>query len=391
MAQGSLMNALIAHGGGPTSVINGSLAGLIEECSESGRFGALYGARFGVQGMLEENLLELLDQDPNLIQAIGHAPGSALGSSRRKLTEADYDALLDLFRRRDIHCFFYTGGNGSMGTALSVERHARAAGYELQVIGIPKTLDNDLAVTDHTPGYASTAHFFALAARDVGEDNRSLPSPVCILEVLGRNAGWVVGATSFARTHPDDAPHLIYFPERPVSLDRIASDVERVYRRLGRVVIAVCEGQLDETGAPFGAAVDRADNAVYRLASNLGHTLARLITEKTGLRARSEKPGLFGRCCGPFATDLDRREAWECGRAAARAATEGRSGEMVAIRRDSDAPYHSSTFLTPLESVARHERVLPNDWISPDGSDVNPGFIKYARPLVPEISAYPRL
>jgi 6-phosphofructokinase len=385
------MNALIAHGGGPTSVINASLAGLIEEARAHRTFGNLYGARFGIRGLLDENFTELLGQDQNLVHAIARSPGSALGSSRFKLSDEDYGRLLDVFKKHDIHCFFYTGGNGSMDTALEVSRRASAAGYDIQVIGIPKTIDNDLCVTDHTPGYASTAHFFAIAAREVGEDNRSLPPPISVLEVLGRNAGWVVAATALARTREDDAPHLIYFPEKPVSLDRIAIDVERVYRRLGRVVVAVCEGQLDETGAPFGAEVDRAASAVHRLASNLGHTLARLLSTKLGLRARAEKPGLLGRCCGPLASELDRQEAGECGRAAAHAAAKGESGVMIAIRRDSQMPYRSSTFLTPLETVARTERLLPGEWINEAGNDVSAAFIEYASPLLPPMKGYARL
>jgi ATP-dependent phosphofructokinase / diphosphate-dependent phosphofructokinase len=385
------MNALIAHGGGPTSVINASLAGLIEESRVHRTFGKLYGARFGIRGLLDENFMELLAQDESLVRAVASTPGSALGSSRFKLSEEDYGRILEVFKKNDIHCFFYTGGNGSMDTALQVWHRANAAGYDMQVIGIPKTIDNDLCITDHTPGYASTAHFFAIAAREVGEDNRSLPPPISVLEVLGRNAGWVVAATALARTHPDDAPHLIYLPERPVSLDQIATDAERVYRRLGRVVIAVCEGQLDETGAPFGADVDRAGSAVHRLASNLGHTLARLISTKLGIRARAEKPGLFGRCCGPLASDLDRQEAGECGRSAARAAAKGESGVMVAIRRDCQMPYRSSTFLTPLESVARTERLLPHEWINEAGNDVRSEFIDYASPLIPPVKSYARL
>jgi 6-phosphofructokinase len=385
------MNALIAHGGGPTSVINASLVGLVEESRALGTFANLYGARFGVQGVLEEDLLELLRQDQNLMRAIAEAPGSALGSSRFKLADEDYGRILEFFKKKNIRCFFYTGGNGSMDTALQMSRHAHAAGYELQVIGIPKTIDNDLSITDHTPGYASTAHFFAVAAREVGEDNRSLPPPITVLEVLGRNAGWVVAATALARAHEDDAPHLIYFPERPVSLDQIAGDVERVYRRLGRVVVAVCEGQLDETGTPFGADVDRAASPVHRLASNLGHTLARLISGKLGRRARAEKPGLLGRCCGPMASELDREEARACGRSAACAAAKGESGVMIAIRRESQTPYGSSTFFTPLENVARTERLVPSAWINEAGNDVNRQFIEYASPLIPKVEGYARL
>ncbi|MGI9071548.1 MAG: diphosphate--fructose-6-phosphate 1-phosphotransferase [Bryobacteraceae bacterium] len=385
------MNALIAHGGGPTSVINASLAGLIEESRARGTFTNLYGARFGVRGILEQDLTELLGQDQDLLRAISRSPGSAIGSSRFKLSDEDYSRILEAFKKKDIRCFFYTGGNGSMDTALQLSRHANAAGYDIQVIGIPKTIDNDLCITDHTPGYASTAHFFAIAAREVGEDNRSLPPPISVLEVLGRNAGWVVAATALARTHEDDAPHLIYLPEKPVSLNQIAGDVERVYRRLGRVVIAVCEGQLDETGTPFGSDVDRAESSVHRLASNLGHTLARLISAKLGLRARAEKPGLLGRCCGPLASELDRQEAGECGRSAARAAARGESGMMVAIRRDSQVPYRSSTFLTPLETVARTERLVPREWINEAGNDVSTEFIQYASPLIPQVKSYARL
>ena len=375
--------AAVAHGGGPTAVINASLAGVIEACRERGE--SLFGARYGLAGLLRGDLVDLLALDAGLVRQIGEAPGSALGSSRLPLADADYERLFDVLRRAEIHTFFYTGGNGSMDTALRVSRRAREARYELQVIGIPKTIDNDLCVTDRTPGYASTARFFACAARDVGEDNRSLPSPVCVLETLGRNAGWIVAATSLARHAEDDAPHLIYLPERRLSLDRIAAEVERVYARLGRVVIAVCEGQLDDRGRPFGADVDRAESSVHRLASNLGHTLARLLTEKLGIRARAEKPGLLGRCCGPYATARDRADAFACGHAAATAAADGRTEVMVALRRD------GSTFLTPLETVARVERLLPADWIHPDGNDVLPAFHEYAAQLIGEVPGWPHL
>jgi ATP-dependent phosphofructokinase / diphosphate-dependent phosphofructokinase len=385
------LRAVVAHGGGPTAVLNASLAGLIDECRKTGQFTSVEGARFGLRGLLAGDYIDLFSQPPALIEAVGQTPGSAIGSSRQELEAADYERVLSAFRRRDVHWFFYTGGNGSMGTALELQRCARASGYDLGITGIPKTIDNDLPVTDHTPGYASTARFFAFAARDVGEDNRSLPSPICVLETLGRNAGWIVAATSFARLHEDDAPHLICFPERQVSLDRVATDVERVYRRLGRVVIAVCEGQLDESGQPFGADVDRPGVPQHRLASNLGHTLAQLLAVKTGLRARAEKPGLLGRSCGPFASPLDRVEAHECGRAAARAAMNALSGNMVALRRESNDPYRGTTFLTPLETVAHKERRLPLEWIAPEGNDVLPAFQDYARPLVGEVPGYSRL
>ena len=387
----SPINAVLAHGGGPTAVINASLAGLVEQTRHNPNVRALYGAHFGVEGLLRAEFTDLLALSTSEIRAIGQTPGSAIGSSRRNIGEQELERMIEIFRAHDVHQFFYTGGNGSMNTALRVHQFARAATYDLTVIGIPKTIDNDLAVTDHTPGYGSTARFFAHAARDVGEDNRSLPSPICILETLGRNAGWIVAATAFARRDEDDAPHLIYFPERRVSLEHIASDAARVSAKFGRCVIAVCEGQLDENGQPFGAAVDRPDVPQHRLATNLGYTLARLLTEKTGLRARAEKPGLLGRCCGPFTSEIDRREAFECGIAAARAAAEGQSGHMVALRRHSTEPYAATTFLTALETVALTERTMPAEWIGTESGAVSPEFLAWARPLVGEIAAYPRI
>src|SRR5581483_9958788 len=196
-------NAIVAHGGGPTAVINASLAGLVEQCRNDGRIRAFYGAHFGVEGLLRGELADLLAIPAEQMRAIGETPGSAIGSSRRKLLDEDLSRILDVFREHRVEWFFYTGGNGSMATALRVNEFARAHGYDLCVVGIPKTIDNDLCVTDHTPGYGSTGRFFAHAARDAGEDNRSLPSPICVLETLGRNAGWIVASTAFARRDED--------------------------------------------------------------------------------------------------------------------------------------------------------------------------------------------
>jgi len=338
---------------------------------------------------LNDDFVDLASIPHAQMSASAKAPGSIIGSSRRALTDEDYASIIGVFRKREIRYFFYTGGNGSMETALRVSRAARDLAYELQVIGIPKTIDNDLAVTDHTPGYPSAARFFIHAARDVGLDNRALPSPICVLEVLGRNTGWIAAATALARFHPDDAPHLICFPERRLSLDRIAADVERVYRRIGRVVIAVCEGQVDDKGQPFGADVDRADSAVHRLASNLGHTLALELTRKLGIRARAEKPGLFGRSCAALASEVDRAEANQCGRAAVEAALAGETEKMVTLRRVSNTPYASETGLTDLARVARFERPIPEEWIAGEANDTAGGFIEFLSPLVQPIDSFP--
>jgi 6-phosphofructokinase 1 len=282
------------------------------------------------------------------------------------------------------------GGNGSMGTALEIQAAALAAGYELQVIGIPKTVDNDLFVTDHTPGYASAGRFWAHAVRDMGMDHRALPSPILISEVIGRNVGWVVAATAFARHYEDDAPHLIYCPERPLPRARLLADIEQVYRKLGRVFVCMCEGQLDENGNAFDADVDRPENPQHRLASNLAHAAARFVTRELKLRARSERPSLLGRSCSLTVPELDRTEAEECGRAAVRAAVRGERGKMVALRRESSVPYRSSTFLVPLADVARRERQMPSEFLCPSGHDVTPAYLDYARPLIGPIAPHAR-
>lgn len=381
--------ALLAHGGGPTPVINASLAGVVEEALHRGAFSQLWGAVNGLDGLLQRNFIDLFAQPAGTLDRVAVAPASALGTSRRYLDGAALEQALAIFRACDIRTFFYTGGNGSMGTALEMAHAARTSGYDLQVIGIPKTIDNDLAETDHTPGYATTARFFACAVRDIGADNRSLQGQVEFVEVLGRNAGWLTAATCLARQEPDDAPHLIYLPETPLRLEQLADDVDRVFRRLNRCVVAVCEGQLDERGQPFGA--DARPGSRGSLAMNLGHRLAMLVSERLGIRARSEKPGLLGRSAPGEPSSLDLRESRLCGQAAVRAACDGASGVMITLVRAKGPGYAVSAGLTPLETVAFAERLFPAEWRSPEGNDVLPSFRDYVLPLTGAIAPWGRL
>ncbi len=371
--------------------MNASLVGVIEECRRHPEITALYGARRGILGVIEEDFIDLYRLNSSRIEAIAEAPGSALGSCRREVREQDYERVLDVFRARNVRYFFYNGGNGSMYLAMRVARMARDAGYDLRVVGIPKTIDNDLAETDHTPGYGSTARFFACALRDIGSDIRELPQRVSVVEVMGRNVGWLVAATALARRYPDDPPHLIYFPERPLAPEKLLADVDRVYTRLGYAVIAVCEGQTDDKGGPFGADQFIADGFRRRLSANLAHVLAQLIVERLGLRARSEKPGVLGRSSAAFASRVDRDEARMCGRAAVSAALSGANDRMVTLVRESNTPYRCTIGLAELERVAYTERPFPAEWIHPDGNDVLPPFLEYVSPLTGEIEARPRL
>ena len=384
-------NAVVIHGGGPTSVLNASLAGVIETCRATPGINRLYGARFGVQGLADGDWVDLSSISSDCLAGIRKAPGSALGSSRRKLDEQSFGPLLDLLKERGVNYLFFTGGNGSMLTAQAIQEFSISRGREVCVIGIPKTVDNDLCVTDHTPGFGSAARFYAHAVRDIGLDNLALPSPVTIVEVIGRNAGWVTGAAALARGYPDDAPHLIYLPERPPTLDQICADIDRVFRRIGRAVVAVCEGLRDPEGNPFGASLDRAGSKQHELARNLGHSLAQAVQAQTGLRVRSEKPGLLGRSCSLAVSDTDAAESYLCGCEAVKAALQGRAGVMVAMRRTQEKLYRIETFLADLSLVAGIERLVPAEWIGPLGNDITSDFLDYVRPLAGEIPRHDRL
>jgi 6-phosphofructokinase len=381
--------ALVVHSGGPTAVINASLLGVVEEARRHPEISSLYGARFGIEGVLSENWVDLFALAPETLTAVGRAPASALGTSRRALARQDVERVLHVCRARGIRFFFYTGGNGSMATAHDIASLARATGQALTVIGVPKTIDNDLFGTDHAPGYASAARFFACAARDIGADNRALPAQVQFVEVLGRHAGWIAAATTLARRDADDAPHLIYVPERALSLDRLFQDVRRVYDRLGRCTVVVCEGQLDERGEPFGA--DTRLSSRGPLATNLGHRLANLVTEHLGLKARGERPGILGRSSAELRSELDWREARSCGEAAVRAAVAGASDVMVALVRQPGSEYTVATAVTPLAGVVAGQHGFPPEWVGADGHSIHHDFLSYAVPLVGPIDTYESL
>ena len=372
----ALQSPGIAHGGGPTAVLNASLAGVVDECRT--RASALYGAQFGLTRATGSTLIQLT---PEKTAAIAATPGSAIGSTRARLSPYDLTRLIARLRREGIQVVFYTGGNGSMQTALELSRR-------FQVIGIPKTIDNDLLVTHHTPGYASTGYFFACAARDVGADNQSLPSPICVLPP--RNAGPQLrldrGRHRAGPPEPgSDSPHLIYFPERPLSLDRIVADVETVYRRLGRVVIAVCEGQLDDQGTPFGAEVDRPHSpsiAWHRISA----TPWRDCCRKSWVCELAPK----SRVCWAAPWTL-------CPRTrpprSVRMRTRRRTCRRRRPDRRDDRARSGRSYVHHASRICRAPRknFSAPTWISPAGNDVEPAFIDYATPLIGEVPGYPRL
>lgn len=359
-------------------MLNASLAGVVEGCRREPSITALYGAQHGVAGLLEEVFFDLYAEDPSIWAEVARAPGSALGSTRRKVGAGDYARMLEICRKRNIRYVFATGGNGTMQMADELGRAAEAAGEDIRVIGIPKTIDNDLYGCDHTPGYPSAARFFSAALAGIGADNRALPG-LTFVEVLGRNAGWLAAACALARTREDDAPHLIYFPERRIQFEQILADAEEVHRKLGRVVIAVCEGQLDENGRPFGADVRTSSRAP--LALNLAHVLAQRTAAALGIPARSEKPGLLGRSCAELASPVDRREALRCGRAAVKAAVSGATRIMITLLRARGERYSSRCGSIPLREVSGRQRLFPAEWLPAHPADPLTAFRAWARPL----------
>jgi len=389
-------NLLVGQSGGPTAVINASLAGVIEEAKRHSEIGELYGAVNGVQGLLDEEMVDLRAEGDESIALLPNTPSAALGSCRRKLTDADYDRLLAVFKAHDVRYLFYIGGNDSADTSHRIGRLAAKAGWEMRVVGIPKTVDNDLGFTDHCPGYGSVARFNALATRDAGLDTLALHTvdTVKIIETMGRNSGWITAATALAREEPGDPPHLIYLPERPFDAGRFLADVKAQVEKGRGCVVAVCEGLRDAEGnvlVSFKHAVGT-DSFGHKQLGGVGDYLVDLIAEGLGIKARFDKAGTIQRASGIAQSEVDVAEAKMAGTAAVQRACEGVSDKMVTLERVSQDPYRCETGLAPLAEVANAERPVPDEFISESGNDVTPAFIDYARPLIGgPLPAYARL
>ncbi|MGE5615169.1 MAG: 6-phosphofructokinase [Bacillota bacterium] len=374
-------NMLVAHGGGPTAVINSSLQGVIEEAMKQNEINNIYGARFGIEGILAENFINLGTLPAQKISALGTTPSSAIGSCRRKLTDSDLPLIFDIFRRNDIRYFLYNGGNDSMDSCDKISRIAEESGYELNVIGIPKTIDNDLELTDHSPGYGSAARYIAVSLMELACDVESLPIHVCIAEVMGRNAGWLAAAASFAVT-PGRGPHLIYLPERVFNQSEFLEDVQQLYREKKGVLVVVSEGLRDSSGKLICDS-GISDGFGHRVPGGTAQTLSKLVIEELGIPSRSEKPGLLGRASIAHQSAIDRREAYEVGSFAVKSAVKGHSGYMVSLERLDMDEYKCTLKLVPLDKVANKEKKFPLEWINKRGNGIiKEEFEPYALPLL---------
>ena len=390
-------NVLIVQSGGPTAVINSSCCGIIQEAlRHKNEIGEIYGAVNGILGVLNEEILDFRKEDATTIELLRRTPSSALGSCRYKLAEKDYTRVLDVIAAHNIrHCFFI-GGNDTMDTADKVNKLAKVHGNELLVIGVPKTVDNDLIGTDHCPGYPSVARWLAIAVRDAGLDTKAIYTTdrVKIIETMGRDSGWLTASTALARDEPRDPPHLIYLPERPFSEKKFLLDVKGVYDELGYVVITVCEGLKDKEGRALvesRAKVD-VDNFGHPQLGGIADFLCYLIKDKLGIKARFDKPGTIQRVSMMCASKIDLEEAYQAGQTAVKQAVQGKSGYMIALERAPGKKYRCTMGLIELKRVANLKRMVPNEFINKDGNDVTKKFLEWARPFMqPGLPKYARL
>ena len=387
---------IVAQSGGPTPVFNNSACGMIQEAlRHEDVFDEMYGAVNGVMGILHEQLIDLRKETPATIAGLRKTPATALGTCRRKLNEQDMERILAVFKAHNIRYFFYNGGNDSMDTANKISQMAAAANYEMRVIGIPKTVDNDLVETDHCPGFGSAARFMALATRDVGRDTEAgalTTTAVTIMEAMGRDVGWLTASSAIGRRDERDAPHLIYLPEAPFTIEKFLSDVQRVYDRLGFVVVAASEGIRDSAGKLLLTS-SSVDAFGHTQLGGVGEFLAKVVADKLKIKTRSNIAGTIQRAMISAASPSDLEEAYLVGKMGVKYALEGQTGMMVSLIRQSDAPYACVTGLAPLSKVANAVKAIPADDITPDGNDVNEKFLRYVTPLVGElgVSDYVRL
>jgi 6-phosphofructokinase len=383
MASGKI---LVAQGGGPTAVINQSLAGVVLEARRFRQVERIYGALNGVRGIVDENFVDLTQETSHNLELVASTPSSALGSTRDKPDEKYCQEIFKVLRAHEIEHFFYIGGNDSSDTVRIVSLEAQKAGYPLRCIHIPKTIDNDLVGNDHTPGFPSAARFVAQAFAGANLDNAALPG-VYVGVVMGRHAGFLTAASALGKKFPEDGPHLIYLPERTFVIEKFLADVKATYERYGRCVIAVSEGIHDATGTPIlsllAKDLEHDDHGNVQLSGTgaLADLLCEEIKAKLGIkRVRGDTFGYLQRSFIGCVSDVDQREAREVGEKAVQFAMWGKDNGSVAIRRTG---FYSVDYdLLPLEAVAGKTRTMEDEFISASGTDVTDAFRMYLRPLL---------
>ena len=391
-----MKNLLVAQSGGPSAAINATLAGVVEKAMTNQNVGKIYGAKNGIMGILTDKLIDLTETlaDPETLQLLCQTPSSALGSCRMKLSDweestFEYDKILGIFRKYDIGYFVYIGGNDSMDTVAKLSAYCKEKGVEdIKVIGGPKTIDNDLALTDHTPGYGSAAKYIGTSMKEIIRDSFCLEyekGVVSIVEIMGRNAGWLTGAAALSKGEDCEGPDLIYLPELPFDLQLFGEKIKQLLQEKTSIVVAVSEGIRTEDGTyvcELGNSIDFVDAFGHKQLSGTASYLASYIAGEIGCKTRAIELSTLQRAASHAASRVDILEAYQVGGAAVKAADEGDTGKMVVLKRLSDDPYQCGTEVKDVHKIANDEKLVPRNWVNEEGTYVTNEFISYVRPLI---------
>ena len=389
MSEKLIGSCIFGQSGGPTAVINASAYGVIRAALDAEEITTVYGAYHGIKGVLEDKLFIMDEEDPEELKLLLNTPSSELGSCRYKIADpddddTDYQRILEIFKKYSVRYFFYNGGNDSMDTCNKISRYMESVGYACHVMGVPKTIDNDLFGTDHCPGFASAAKYIATSCMEINKDARVYDNGmITVVEIMGRHAGWLAASSALATAY-GSGPDLIYLPELDFNMDQFLADVDRVYKANGKVFVAVSEGIHYADGSFVSEAKTSAtDGFGHAQLGGLAATLAEIIKAHTGAKVRGIELSLLQRCGAHLASATDINEAFEAGQEAVRQAVKGVSGQMVAFEREYiDGKYHCKLVLLPLASVANYEKKVPLEWINESGNGLKQEFIDYVLPLI---------
>jgi ATP-dependent phosphofructokinase / diphosphate-dependent phosphofructokinase len=390
-------NAIIGQSGGPTSVINASLAGIVETAVKNTAIDAVLGMRYGIEGFMAENIIDFGKESPLAIKGLTSTPSSALGSCRHKLKDADLPKILDVIKKYNIRYMFLIGGNDTMDTICRIAAYAKEHKYKLIGIGVPKTVDNDLYGTDHTPGFASAARYMVLSVQQAGILARDMKKvdQFVIFQTIGREAGWLTAATVLARRDEDDAPHILVLPERAFEREAFLSKVEACYKKFGYVSVVCGEGCKYADGTPISASQikDKFSNVEFgaMAGTSAAMMLHRMISEKFGFRGEFQITESLPMCAADRIVAHDIDEAYMCGKAAVELAAKGTTGVMVTLVREPGKSYKCTTGTISLSEVAVRAKPMPDEFISEDGFDTTEAFVEYVKPLIGELPHYVKL
>lgn len=384
-------NCIVAQSGGPTVAINASLAGVIDGVKKSNKFTRVYGAIHGIQGVLDNNFIDLslmaLSKFP-LVNTLELSPAMYLGSCRYKLPDFEvdskpYEIIFDRFEEYQVAAFFYIGGNDSMDTVDKLSKYANKIGSDVKIVGIPKTIDNDLCHTDHTPGFGSAAKYVASTMLEIAHDTYIYQIPsVVIVEIMGRDAGWLTAASCLARNDYSPAPHLIYLPEVDFDEDQFIEDIKNVLKTSRCVIVAVSEGIHDKDGNYISATSAVADKFGHAQFSGTGKALESLVKDRMDIKVRSIELNVLQRCAAHISSRTDINESFALGQAAVKYAAEGMTAVMSTIKRVSNDPYQWIIEPENVSLIANQAKTIPLEWITPEKNDVTPEMEAYLRPLI---------